>query len=171
MLGMMAEAVSLRSFSTLWYWIALAAFWAHSLRAVMGLPHKMVARARLDEAGLDLLEAAAQVQAHYRRAIWQRGQVWITALLGAALGALTVLAFAYGIELAAALWFIAVPALVFAGLDLRMARQILAQKGQGAALVQLIFRFNIYRQLIAMASILVTVCYGFIYMAQTGYFG
>ncbi|MDZ7904405.1 MAG: component of SufBCD complex, partial [Cypionkella sp.] len=57
MLGLMLEAISLRSFSTLWYWIAVAVFWVRSLRGVMGISHGMVARARRGGAALAHLEA------------------------------------------------------------------------------------------------------------------
>lgn len=172
MLGMMAEAISLRSFSTLWYWIALAAFWLRALGHVMGLPYGMVnAARRRGGADVALLERAAQVQAQRRVDIWARGQVGIVAAHAFAFGMLAYLGFVHGVELALALFFFHAPLMALQTLNLRMARQVLGEKGQGDALLSLMFYFNIYTQFIAMAFILATVFTAFVYMAASGFLG
>lgn len=171
MLGLMLEAISLRSLSTLWFWIAMAVFWLHALRHVMGLPFGMVVAARQGGAALARLEQAALVQAQYRLAIWARWQLGIVALTAFAFVVLAVLGFAYGVELALALWFFLAPYTVLFGLHLAMARQVVAEKGQGAALLQLIFYFNIYAQFVVMASILITFFFSFVHLAGQGFFG
>lgn len=170
MLGLMAEAISMRSFSTLWYWLSLAAFWVGALRGVLGLPHGMVAEARQGGEPLARFERAAQVQAQLRRARWDRWQIWIVAAHAGVIGGLSVLGFFYGIELAAALFFIAAPYTVLAAMNLRLAGHILGEHGQGAALFRVIFYFNIYLQLIAVPFILLTIGFAFVHMANAGMF-
>ena len=40
------EVIDMRSFSNLWYWIALAVTWSSASHWVLGVPYDMVGRAR-----------------------------------------------------------------------------------------------------------------------------
>ena len=40
------EVIDMRSFSNLWYWIALAVLWSSTSHWVLGVPHDMIQRAR-----------------------------------------------------------------------------------------------------------------------------
>ena len=40
------EMIDMRSFSSLWYWVALAAFWSGCIHRVIGVPYDLVLRAR-----------------------------------------------------------------------------------------------------------------------------
>ena len=40
------EVIDMRSFSNLWYWIALATLWSSVSHWVLGVPHDMIQRAR-----------------------------------------------------------------------------------------------------------------------------
>ena len=43
---MALDVIDLRSFSNLWYWIALATLWSSVSHWVLGVPHDMIQRAR-----------------------------------------------------------------------------------------------------------------------------
>ena len=43
------EVIDMRSFSNLWYWVALAVLWSSASHWVMGIPHDMIYRARRPE--------------------------------------------------------------------------------------------------------------------------
>ena len=40
------EVIDMRSFSNLWYWIALAVLWSSTSHWVLGVPYDMIQRAR-----------------------------------------------------------------------------------------------------------------------------
>ena len=40
------EVIDMRSFSNLWYWIALAVVWSTTSHWVLGVPYDMILRAR-----------------------------------------------------------------------------------------------------------------------------
>ena len=54
------EVIDLRSFSNLWYWIALAVLWSSISHWVLGVPHDMIHRARRE--GGQVLADAVPVQ-------------------------------------------------------------------------------------------------------------
>lgn len=161
-------AISIRSFSALWYWVAVAVFWGGALGWGLGLPYGMVAQAQRSAPGMARLEAAALAQANYRAQGYMPAKV---ALAFAGLAMVTVLAFFYGIELALALWFIAAPMLLIWGLGLRAAQQILGASGQGDALIAVMYRLRLYTQIIGFVFIFMNIITAFLYMLSQGQLG
>ena len=45
------EVIDMRSFSNLWYWIALAVLWSSVSQWVLGVPFDMILRARREKEG------------------------------------------------------------------------------------------------------------------------
>ncbi len=171
MWDVIASAISMRSFSTLWYWIAVAAFWAWATRQVMGVPHDVVARARRGADQMQQLEIWAQMQARRLAYFWQRGQIFIVAIAGSTLGLTTVLAFGYGMELAQALWFVLAPMVVISAMSVRLAIRVLGEDGHGNALLRVMFRFRIYTQVLSFVFIFANVIFAFFQMLTQGLLG
>ena len=46
---MLFDLIDMRSFSNLWYWIALGVIWSSASHWVLGVPYDMINRARRDE--------------------------------------------------------------------------------------------------------------------------
>lgn len=171
MLGFIGDAISLRSFASLWYWLAWVVFWIWALGQAIGLPLGIVARARRSADALARLEVMAQMMAQHRVQMWRAGQVLWVALAATLLGLLTALAFFYGVELAQAVWFIATPLLLIWAGNLRAAVLIARGNAQGAALLKVIFYLQIYAQVIAFVFILLTITFAFFQMLLTGQLG
>jgi hypothetical protein len=93
------ELIDLRSFSNLWFWIALAVVWSTASHWVMGVPWDMVQRARRRGGPvLADVETLARINARRVLHIVEVGGVWASALLGFVLSMLAVLGFGFGIE-------------------------------------------------------------------------
>ncbi len=55
------DLIDMRSFSNLWYWIALAVTWSSTSHWVLGVPFDMVLRARLGGEAARHLELMTQI--------------------------------------------------------------------------------------------------------------
>lgn len=170
MLGLIGEAISLRSFSSLWYWIAVAVFWIAATGRVLGLPYGAVARAQAGGAARVQFDMMAQYAAHIWVARWQKWQVVWVAAAAAGLVSLSMLAFSYGIELAQALWFLAMPYAILLALQLRLALHILGKDLRDDGLIQVIYRFRIISQLMGFAFVFTTSGFAFLHLLIHGYF-
>ncbi len=166
MLGLIGEAISLRSFSSLWYWAAVAAFWFWVNGRVLGLPFSLLRRAQDG----DLLNQMAHFAAEAWVQSWRRAQVLWVAGYAAVLVGLSMLAFSYGIELAQALWFFIAPKALLSALQLRLAARILGQNAVGDDLLRLMYRFRLSLQIIGFMFIFLNVSFAFLHLLIHGYF-
>lgn len=153
------ELIDMRSFSNLWYWIALAVVWSTTSHYVLGVPYDMITRAKRHsgEAEADLHD---MVRVNVNRLLYIAGAagLWIVALAFFLLTVLAVLGFAYWVEFAQATFFLAFPlSLVFA-LSIKTAHGIRA--ADGADLYQRLQRHRVFTQFIGMISIVVTAFWG-----------
>lgn len=155
------EVIDLRSFSNLWYWIALATLWSSVSHWVLGVPHDMIQRARR-EGGQAQADVEDLVRININRLLyvvdtgtWMLVAVaffWVTTLL--------VLGFWYGIEFAQAVVLLLGPVLLVVWVSVRASRRIVAEAATGEALFR---RLTIHRrvvQVIGMLAITVTALYG-----------
>lgn len=165
------EAISKRSFSSMWYWIVVALFWMLTTRQSMGLPQDMIDRARLGGAALQDLQTLARLQAQRLMRLWHRWQVVLVAFGALLISLLSVLGFAYGVEFAQALWFLVVPMAVIGALTLRTAAFVLGDFGQGDALLRLMFYLRFRQQLLAIAFVFVTVVFAMVQLLIARSFG
>ncbi len=160
----LVEVIDARSFSNLWYWLAVAASWSVASHRVLGVPWDMVARARrLGGAAEDDLHAVLRVHVLRLLAMHEAAGLWLLGLACAVLTALALLGFLYAVEFAQAAFLLAFPLSVVAVLSVRMARDLAMGRAQGDALYRRLSRHRLTVQLIGMASILVTATVG---MAQ-----
>jgi hypothetical protein len=72
------EVIDLRSFSNLWFWLALAVLWSTVSHYVIGVPHDLIRRAER-EAGQSLADVEALANIYTRRMlfIWRSGGMFI----------------------------------------------------------------------------------------------
>ena len=158
---LIVELIDLRSFSNLWYWIALGVIWSSASHWVLGVPHDMIQRARREGgAALDDLETLVRINVSRMLYISRASGAFLLAFLCFLLTTLGLLAFYYDVEFAQAVLFMFVPLAVLGGLSLRSAVKIEAGEGQGAALFRRLFRHRLSTQVLGMISIFVTSLYG-----------
>jgi hypothetical protein len=153
------EVIDLRAFSTVWYWLALAALWTAATHWIVGVPYDIVRRAiRGDGQAAADLDVLARLHARRLSAAWA-GAGWPP--VAAASFGLTVVAtlgFGYGLELAQGAFLLLLPAAGVAWLNLATARRI-----EGADLVTIVHLLHRHRrivQLTAASSILLTSMWG-----------
>nr|WP_097070593.1 component of SufBCD complex [Rhodobacter maris] len=154
----------MRSFSNLWYWIALAVTWSTASHWVLGVPFDMVqqARRRGGQAAEDMMTLTG---VNVRRLVMIGREAGAMVALGAAfvLSSLVVLGFGYGIEFAQAVALLALPLAVVAGLSLRMAARIapvLARDPSPEEVARLLMRHRLRVQVVGIVAITITALWG-----------
>lgn len=158
---MALEVIDLRSFSNLWYWIALAVLWSSVSHWVLGVPHDMIQRARR-EGGQVLADVEDLVRINVTRLLHlvDSGALVFVGLSGFWLSTLAVLAFYYDVEFAKALLLLIGPLALVLWVSVIESRRIAAGANQGDALLR---RLTVHRrvvQVIGIISIAVTALYG-----------
>ena len=162
------ETIDMRSFSNLWFWIALAVLWSSTSHYVLGVPWDMVLRARKEDKGdadvdpVAMQDMNAMVQINTRRIlhIIEESGLMLTGIVCFLLTAAGLLGWVYGREFAQAIFLLAVPISLVWLLTVRTARQIDASGLTGAALIKRLYRHRLYVQIIGMVSIFVTAMWG-----------
>lgn len=155
------ELIDMRSFSNLWYWIALAVVWSSASHWVLGVPYDMVLRAKRQggQAEIDMINIVS-VNVRRMQYIGQVAGIWIMAIGSAVLTALGLLGFVYGVEFAQAIFLMAFPLSVVGLLSLRAARIMIHQTHDGDAMRDRLGRHRFHTQLIGVVSIFVTSLFG-----------
>jgi len=155
----LTEVIDLRSFSNLWFWIALAVVWSTASHYVLGVPYDMVARARRTGGDAeDDLRDLVRINVNRLLYISEAAGLWLLALACFLLTALAILGFAYDVEFCQALFLLGFPlSLVFA-LSIQTARRIRAADGEG--LYRMLGRHRMKVQGIGVVSIFVTAMWG-----------
>lgn len=153
------EVIDFRSFSNLWYWIALAVLWSTTTHWVLGVPYDLVTRARR-HGGQAEEDLYAIVRVNVNRILYVGDVlgVYVTAASCAIMAALAVLGFWYAVEFAQALFLMMFPMSLVGLLSVRTARRIKVEDGQ-----ELYKRLNRHRhavRAIGMVAIFVTGMWG-----------
>lgn len=153
------ELIDLRSFSNLWFWLALAATWSITSYRAVGVPYDLTRRAwRGDGEALADLYAIGSANARRLCQIADLSGLWLLGLLCFAVTLLLLLAFLYWIEFAQALLFLLVPLSAVAWLNLRTARRFLATDAED--LPGLLMRHRRAVQAMGVVSIFFTAMWG-----------
>jgi hypothetical protein len=165
------ELIELRSFSNLWFWIALAVMWSSASHWVLGVPFDLVTRARKNggQASEDL-EALVGINVRRLMFITQVSGLWIIGFLSFVLTGLLVLGFFYAVEFAQAVFLLAAPMAIVGSLSLSTARQIRDQTLSGDYLQRRLSRHRMAVQGIGMISIFITSLWGMWQNLQLGPF-
>ncbi|MCA0927209.1 component of SufBCD complex [Ruegeria profundi] len=155
------EIIDMRSFSNLWYWIALAVLWSSVSHWTMGVPHDLLVRARRvrGQTEQDLLDI---VRINGNRVLYIV-DVSGLALLGLVCFVFTglgTLGFYYGVEFAQAVFLLLFPVCFVVLLHIRAARKLRAGEKTLEFVSKVLTRCRIYTQIIGMISILITSLWG-----------
>ncbi|MBF9047300.1 component of SufBCD complex [Rhodobacterales bacterium LSUCC0031] len=125
LIDLVTEVIDLRSFSNLWYWIALAVMWSSLSHWVLGIPYHMVQQARRGDAraGRDV-QTLAEVHSRRILAFADLSGTLMVAASGFVVSALAMLGWGYGVEFAQAIILLLVPLLSVAALSILTARRV-----------------------------------------------
>ena len=151
----------MRSFSNLWFWIALAVVWSTASHWVLGVPYDMVGRARRKggQSAQDLLDILRIYTGRLLHIADQAG-LWIIAGGAFTLTALLTLGFFYDVEFAQALFLIAFPMSLVSLLSVRTARALHTTDHTLEDVFKRLARHRLIVQIIGMISIFVTSLWG-----------
>ncbi len=159
--GTVFDVIDMRSFSNLWFWIALAVLWFRASHHVVGVPFDMVGRAaRQGGRAAEDLDEIIRIRCDRLLHIVDAGGLWLVALAAMVLSTLFLLGVGYGVEFAQALFLIGLPMAAVALLSVRCARQIRARGLRGATLRRRLVRLRVSVQVIGMAAIFFTAMWG-----------
>lgn len=157
----LSEAINLRSFSNLWYWIMLAVIWSSTSHWVLGVPYDMVLRAASQggQAERDLNDI---VRVNVSRLLYiaHVSGFWIVGFGTFFMTLLALTGFVYGVQLSQAVFLLTFPMALVSLLSLRAAQRLQAEAPQGEALHRLLMRHRLKVQAIGMVSIFVTALWG-----------
>ena len=155
------ELIDMRSFSNLWYWIALAAVWSQASRYVLGVPYDMIQRAERNggQAEADMEEL---VRINCNRLLYVAGVsgLWLIGIGAMLVTMLALLGFYYDMEFAQAVFLLGVPMIAVGGLSVHTAGVIRDQALDGRPLRRLMRRHRTLTQFIGMLAIFVTALWG-----------
>ncbi len=155
------ELIDMRSFSNLWYWIALAVVWSTTSHWVLGVPYDMIQRAGRHggEAEADLED---MVRINCNRLLYIAGMsgLWLLGFVSAIMSSLAILGFWYWVEFAQAVFLLAFPMTFVGLLSLNSARVIRDRQLSGEDLRKRLHRHRIATQFVGMVSIFVTALWG-----------
>ena len=166
------EVIDLRSFSNLWFWIALAVMWSTASHWVLGVPYDMVGRAaRMGGESEADLEDMVRINVNRLLYIAAEAGLWITAIGTFILAALCVAGFWFGVEFAQALFLLALPMSFVAMLSIRTARRLKAENPEVDTLYKRLHRHRMAVQGIGVIAILVTSLWGMYQNATIGVLG
>jgi hypothetical protein len=158
---MLFDLIDMRSFSNLWYWIALGVIWSSASHWVLGVPYDMVSRARSERGqALEDLEAMVRINASRMLHASRNHGPFLIGFLCFLITMLGLLGFLYQVEFAQAVLFLFVPLVVLGYLSLRSSLKVEAGEGQGDALFRRLFRHRLSVQVLGMVSIFITSLYG-----------
>jgi hypothetical protein len=158
------EVIDMRSFSNLWYWIGLAVLWSSMSHWVLGVPFDLITRAKRHggQAELDLQDIV-RVNVNRMLHMSEVTGVWLLGAVCCILTSLALMAFWYDVEIAQAIFLIALPLSIVGAVCLGTSRKIAATQPEGDALRKVLFRHRLYTQIIGMISIFVTAMWGMIH--------
>lgn len=170
------ELIDMRSFSNLWFWIALAVMWSSASHWVLGVPYDMVLRARRakgDEGELAQSELMTLVHINVRRLLYigRVSGLWLAGLTCFLLTGLGLLGFFYWVEFAQAVFLLLFPMTLVGLLSLNAARLIQDDGIDVDQLYKRLFRHRIIVQFIGMVSIFVTAMWGMYMNLSVGAIG
>ena len=170
------ELIDMRSFSNLWFWIALAVMWSSASHWVLGVPYDMIVRARRakpDDVEMATAEMETMVQINVRRLLYigRVSGLWLAGLVCFLLTGLGLLGFVYWVEFAQAVFLLSFPMTIVGLLSLNTARLIYEDGGGAEAIYKRLFRHRIIVQFIGMISIFVTAMWGMYTNLAVGAFG
>jgi len=155
------EVIDMRSFSNLWFWIALAVLWSSASHYILGVPYDMVTRARRHGAqAAEDVDALAMISVRRILYVARMAGLWLAGFVAFILTSLGVMGFWYEVEFAQALLLLAAPMTLVGALSIRTATWIERTGAHGPDLWKSLLRHRLIVQFIGMVSIFVTAMWG-----------
>ncbi|KCV83706.1 hypothetical protein ATO10_03060 [Actibacterium atlanticum] len=166
------EVIDMRSFSNLWYWIALAVVWSSASHWVLGVPWDLVQRAmrKGGQAEADFNDIT-RINVNRILYIADMSGLWLIGFASFFLTSILVLGWYFWIEFCQAIFMIAFPMSLVGGLSIRTARKVDASGIQGEDLYKKLRRQRLITQVIGMISIFVTSIWGMYLNLSVGALG
>lgn len=166
------DLIDLRSFSNLWYWIALAVTWSTASHWILGVPFDMVIRAqRQGDAAMTDLEDLVRINAGRILYIAAEAGVILMALASCVLTMLALLGFFYAVEFCQAVFLLISPLAVVGLMSWRTAARIRAQGVAGEDLCRVLGRHRIWVQIVGVIAITITATWGMLMNFTQSAFG
>lgn len=156
------EVIDMRSFSNLWFWIALAVVWSSASHWILGVPFDMVSRARRNksEQAKEDLEVIVRVNVNRMLLIARVSGLWIFGLVCFVMTGLVLLGWVYAVEFAQALFLISFPICIVTLISLRVAHKISETSPPAKELCHIMSRLRLSTQIIGTISIFITSLWG-----------
>jgi hypothetical protein len=155
------ELIDMRSFSNLWYWIALAVLWSTVSHWVMGVPFDMITRAKRHQGQAQSdLEMMVRINIDRMMFIVDTAGIAILAFGSAVMATLAVLGWHYSVEIAQAVFLLAFPMSIVGMTSLRAAHRIRRDGISGVDLIRALSRHRFWTQIIGVCAIFVTALWG-----------
>jgi heme/copper-type cytochrome/quinol oxidase subunit 2 len=163
--------IDFRTFSNIWYWLAVMVTWAVATHWVIGVPFDMVVRARR-QGGQAAQDLDILVAINLRRLLTLSGTpaVILVGIGAFVVTAAAMLGFVYGLELAQGLFCLAFPLVFVAVLTWRSCQRLALDQQTGPALIRALVRLRFWIQLIAITALFCTALLG-IYVMLSQRFG
>ena len=155
------EVIDMRSFSNLWYWIALAVVWSSAAHWVLGIPYDMIQRARRDDQdAMADLEEITRVTIKRMLFIADTAGLWLLGFTCFMLTGLGILAFFYWVEFAQAVFLLGFPMSIVGAMTLATASRIARGGVHGPDLIRALLRHRFFVQLVGIVAIFITAMWG-----------
>ena len=153
--------IDFRTFSNIWYWLAVLVIWAVATHWVIGVPFDMVVRARR-QGGQAAQDLDILVAINLRRLLTLSGTpaVILVGIGAFVVTAAAMLGFVYGLELAQGLFCLAFPLVFVAVLTWRSCQRLALDQQTGPALIRALVRLRFWIQLIAITALFCTALLG-----------
>ena len=156
------EVIDMRSFSNLWFWIALAVLWSSVSHWVIGVPFDMIVRARREKTGpaMDDLNALVHINARRMLYISETAGVLIILFGSTLFTALVIMAAFYSVEIAQAVLLLGGPLTILYFMTLRTSAKIENGGEYGEEMIRRLMRHRFATQLLGVVSIFFTAMFG-----------
>ncbi|WP_438956849.1 component of SufBCD complex [Cognatiyoonia sp.] len=156
------QVIELRSFSSIWYWMAVAVVWSSVSHFVLGVPNDLIQRARRDETGQGMrdLEDIARVNVNRLVHINQTAGAFLVGFIYFLLTALGLIAFYYWFELAQAIFLLALPLSFVLGISMHTAYVMNEAQPKGKELISALFWHRLKTQVVGIIAIFFTAMFG-----------
>ncbi|MDK3016284.1 component of SufBCD complex [Pseudodonghicola flavimaris] len=166
------EMIDMRSFSNLWFWIALAVAWSSASHWVLGVPYDLVLRARrVGGPAAQDLDDLARIHVNRLLYIARVSGPWLVGIGFFLLTSLAMTGFVYGVEFSQALFLLGCPMSLVGVLSVHTAHLIHRERAQGEQLRKRLIRCRLYTQMIGVVSIFVTALWGMYQNLSLGVLG
>jgi len=169
------DLIDMRSFSSLWYWIAMAVLWSTTSHWVLGVPFDMVLRARRKGgAAAEDLVALTTINVRRLLTIGREAGMALVLVVSCLLSMLVVLGFVYRMEFAQALALLTVPMAAVGLLSLRAAARlepVLAAGSDAETVSRALMRHRVAIQAVGLVAITATSLWGMLQNLQLSVLG